>query len=157
EPIREKVERVESVLESFKAEIPLPAFNTLKNRVREVAEASESEAESIAQQVALLGPLATAGMCALAYEHEVAKQFQILSSVGRRLSRILVSDPAVRQELKSIQDSIENWISRAKTTRALFSHLASAESNDKRRRFKARIITEQVKEQVRILLRGTVV
>ena len=153
EPIREKVEKLEKVLDRFKAEIPPPVFMELKARVRETAEASQSEAEAIAQQVALLAPLATAGMCALSYEHEVGKQFQILESVGRRLSRILISDPAIRRELESIRMSIEAWISRAKATRALFSHLTSNESNEKRQRFKARNVLEQVKDQVKILTR----
>lgn len=153
EPIREKVEKLERVLDRFEAEIPPPVFMELKTRVREAAEASQTEAEAVAQQIGLLAPLATAGMCALAYEHEVGKQFSILESVADRLRRILVRDPAIRRELDSIRSSIGAWVARAKATRALFSHLADPESNEKRQRFKARNILEQVKEQVRVLIR----
>lgn len=154
EPISAKVERLEQVLDRFEDEIPGPVFMELKTRVREAADASQTEAEVIAQKTALLAPLATAGMCALAYEHEVGKQFQALESVARRLTRIPVSDPVVRKELDSIRQSIDTWISRAKATRALFSHLTDPESNERKQRYKARNMLEMVKDQVLALVRG---
>lgn len=153
EPIRSKVEKLEKVLDRFEAEIPPPVFMELKARVRDAAAASQTEAEVIAQQIGLLAPLATAGMCALAYEHEVGKQFSILESVVDRLKRVRVGDPAARHELDSIGTSIEAWISRAKATRALFSHLTSPEGNEKRQPFKARYLLESVKDQVKVLTR----
>ena len=157
EPIREKVERLEEVLERFKAEISPPALMELKTRIRDAAEASESEAQAVAQQVGLLAPLATAGMCALAYEHEVGKQFRILEAVSSRLKRILVSDPAIRLELESIRTDIETWVARAKATRSLFSHLIDSDSNVKRDRLKARNILELVRDQVHVLIRDLTV
>jgi signal transduction histidine kinase len=157
EPIRAKVERLESVLDRFEADIPPPAFMELRAQVREAAEASQSEAEAVSQQLGLLAPLATAGMCALAYEHEVGKQFQLLESVARRLERIPVADPAVRGELDSIRTSIETWIARAKATRALFGHLTTPENNENRQRLKAWNILEQVKGQVKILTRDLLI
>ncbi len=153
EPIRQKVEHIESVLDSFEGEIPPPVFMEIKTRVREVAEASETEAELVAQQIGLLAPLATAGMCALAYEHEVAKQFRSLESVVNRLRKVLVADPTVRRELEAIGTSIEAWIARAKATRNLFSHLTDNESNEKKQRLKARNLIELVKDQLKILTR----
>lgn len=157
EPIREKVEKLERVLDRFEADIPPLAFMELRTQVREAAAASQSEAEAVAQQIGLLAPLATAGMCALAYEHEVGKQFQVLESVARRLERIPVADPAVRSELDSIRTGIETWIARAKATRALFGHLTIPENNENRQRLKARNILEQVKDQVKILTRDLLI
>jgi signal transduction histidine kinase len=154
EPTSAKVEKLKRVLDLFEPEMPAAVFMELKTRVREAAEATQSEAEVVAQRTALLAPLATAGMCALAYEHEVGKQFQMLESVAKRLKRILVSDPSIRRELDTIQASIESWIDRAKATRALFSHLQSSESNEKRQRLKARNLLEMVKDQVKTLVRG---
>jgi signal transduction histidine kinase len=153
EPVTNKIEKLENVLDRFEAEIPGPAFMELKTQVREAAEASQTEAEVVAQQIGLLAPLATAGMCALAYEHEVGKQFRSLESVAQRLGRISVSNPALRHDLDSIRTSIEAWITRAKGTRALFSHLTSAEHNEKRQRFKARVLLELVKDQLKVLIR----
>ena len=157
EPIRAKVERLEGILDRFELDIPRPAFMELKTQVREAAEASQSEAEIIAQQIGLLAPLATAGMCALAYEHEVGKQFRSLESVGQRLGRIQANNPDLRHELDSIRTSLEAWITRAKGTRALFSHLTSSEHNEKRQRFKAHVLLEIVKDQLKILTRDLVV
>jgi len=153
DPTSTKVENLERVLDRFESEMPATAFMELKARVREAADATQSEAEIIVQKTALLAPLATAGMCALAYEHEVGKQFQILKSVASRLKGLLVSDPAIRSELDSIRANIETWIDRAKATRALFSHLTSPEHNENRDRLKARNILEMVKDQVHALVR----
>jgi signal transduction histidine kinase len=153
EPTSKKVENLESVLDHFEAQMPPHAFMELRSRVREAAEASQTEAEIAAQQIGLLAPLATAGMCALAYEHEVGKQFRSLESVAIRLGKIFVADLAVRQELDSIRTSLETWIVRAKGTRALFSHLTSSEHNEKRQRFKGKALLEMVKEQLRPLTR----
>lgn len=81
EPIREKFLRVEEVLEKYKDELPRAAYAELEQGVREAITASETEAEAMARRVALLAPLATAGMAALAYEHEATKQFNYLESL----------------------------------------------------------------------------
>lgn len=154
EPAQAKVARVETVLDSFEAEIPFQVFMELKTRVREATVASQTEAEVVAHRMGLLAPLATAGMSVLAYEHEFQRQFQMLQAVAGRLKRVAARDARLRTELESIGTSIEAWIARAKGTRALFSHLTDRDSNEKRQRFRARHLLELVKDQVAILVRG---
>jgi signal transduction histidine kinase len=102
----------------------------------------------------LLGSLATAGMSALAYEHEIGKQFHILESVARELSSLRVSDTALRQRLQSVAQNVNEWLERARATRTLFSPLMDEENRTLRDRFKAKVLIEQVKEQVSGLTRG---
>src|SRR6185436_3127200 len=73
EPLREKFERVDEVLTRYEREIPEPIFDDLRNQVRDAIDASDAESKAMTQQVGLLGSLATAGISALAYEHEVSK------------------------------------------------------------------------------------
>jgi signal transduction histidine kinase len=154
EPLREKFERVDEVLSRYEREIPEPIFNDLRDQVRGAIDASEAESQAITQQVGLLGSLATAGISALAYEHEVAKQFSLLDEVEEKLSSIKVRDKKTQQQLKSLATDLSEWLERARATRALFSSLMEEENRTVRSRFKARPLVEQINSQMGILLRG---
>jgi len=154
EPVQEKFERVEEVLEKYREDIPKGAYETLRIQVQEAVAASETQAEVMARQVGILGPLATAGICALAYEHEVTKQFQLLEDVIRELGDIRASGSDTRGLLKGITGRLNEWMERARATRALFFPLMDVENRDKKARFKARELVEQVREQMGVLTRG---
>jgi signal transduction histidine kinase len=154
EPVREKFMRVDQVLERHREEIPKPVYMTLRTQVKDAIVASETEAEVMTRQVGLLGALATAGISALGYEHEVGKQFQVLGGVVEHLTKIQTSDRAIRQQLDEIASRLTEWIDRARATRALFSPLMDEENRDVKARFKARQVLDQVKTQMRILTRG---
>jgi len=154
EPLREKFERVDQVLAHYKREIPEPVFEDLRDQVREAIDASDAEAKVMTQQVGLLGSLATAGMSALAYEHEVVKQLNLLDEVTEELAAIKVPDSETRQHLKKVATNLSEWIERARATRSLFSSLMDEENRTVRSRFKARSIMEQVRSQMGVLLRG---
>jgi signal transduction histidine kinase len=154
EPLRHKFERVDQVLTHYKREIPEPVFEELRDEVRVAIDASDAETKEMAEQVGLLGSLATAGMSALAYEHEVVKQLQLLDEVTEELNTIHVPDNETRQHLKKIATNLSEWIERAHATRALFSSLMEEENRVVRTRLKARPVVEQVSSQMAILLRS---
>jgi signal transduction histidine kinase len=154
EPAEVKFHRVGEVLDHFRDSISTPAFSKLKNSVREAVEASETQAEVVAHRLALLAPLATAGMSALAYEHEAAKQFHSLEAVAEDLERLEVDRVETRSSLDQIAGSLREWVERAKATRELFQHLLEEESREAHGRFKLRALLESVRDQVAILTRG---
>jgi signal transduction histidine kinase len=154
EPIREKFVRVEQVLERHREDIPQRVYETLRTQVQDAIRTSETEAELKAQQVGLLGALATAGISALAYEHEVNKQFRLLEEVIKQLEAIKITDQNAQNFLSDLRESLTEWLDRARGTRALFSPLLEEESRTTKARFKAKILVEDVKEQMRIFLRG---
>lgn len=154
EPLREKFERVDEVLSHYERQIPAPIFDDLRHQVREAIDASESESTAMTQQVSLLGPLATAGISALAYEHEVAKQLNLLDEVAGKLSSIKVRDKQTQQQLRSLAIEVSEWLERARATRALFSSLMDEENRTVRLRFKAQPLIEQINSQMGVLLRG---
>ncbi len=128
EPIKEKAERIDQVLKNYQSEMPLPVFVTLQDRIREVIRATESDAEIRARQVGLLGALATAGITALAYEHEVNKQFQLLDEVIKKVRTIRAFDTNSTYTLNEIAEQLSRWVERARATRALFSPLLDEEN-----------------------------
>lgn len=154
EPLREKFERVDEVLAQYRKQIPKPAYEELRAEVREAIDASDAESKAMTQQVGLLGSLATAGMSALAYEHEVVKQLNLLEEVTEELAAIQTPDGRTRRSLEKVATNLTEWIERARATRSLFSSLMDEENRTVRSRFKARLIVEQVKSQMGVLLRG---
>ena len=154
EAVSEKFERVDQALALYQDEMSEPVFAKLREQVEDAIHASETEAEAMARQVGLLGSLATAGMSAMAYEHEVAKQFYLLRGVSDELETIQVRDQKTRRRLEGITKRLKEWLERAQATRSLFSFLMDEENRNTRARFKAGTLIAQVLSQMEILLRG---
>lgn len=150
----EKFRRVDEVLENFRKEIPKPVYLKLREDVKDAVEASQTEAELITRQVGLLGSLATAGISALAYEHEVNIQMHLLEGVVDQLESIKKSGGPPENRLNNISKQLREWIERARSTRALFSPLLNEENRIAKGRFKAKVIVEDVRRQIQALARG---
>jgi len=157
EPAQAKFVRVEEVLRRYEPEIPAPAFQQISKGVQDAVRASESEAEAKAGQVALLGPLATAGITSLAYQHELRKQFAAAEGIITRLASIQTVDARLENELAALRDDLGGWLKRARATNALFEHLADTENIDTCERLPAKMVIDDVCRQVEFLGRGTVV
>ena len=154
EPIPRQFRQVEQVLERYKDELPESAYQELQERFQEAVQARTAEAEAMSGRVGLLGALATAGISALSYEHEVGKQFQLVEGIAGDLKRLRTSDRAVNERLSDLASQLEHCVSRARATRALFSFLMDEDNRTLRERFKARNLIGQVTEQMGVLLRG---
>ncbi|WP_242415545.1 ATP-binding protein [Sphingomonas panni] len=88
------------------------------------------EQQSAADEAArsLLGPLASAGMAALAMEHENIKEVRIARSHIRALRR--VATRTENKELEGIAGNLEGWLQRFDDSRKLFAPLLDAEDRD---------------------------
>ncbi len=155
EPAIVKYRRVDEVLDNYREQLPVPVYRQLSAEVKAAVQAAETEGEEVASQVGLLGSLASAGISALAYEHEVAKQFTLLEDVIRNLSNVRTSDERTSSILQEITAKLEDWINRARATRMLFSPLMDAETRETKAKFKVIDVLKQVKLQVEPLTRGT--
>jgi hypothetical protein len=80
-----RLERIEDVLESHSHEIPKPVFTKPNAALKEAAHATDAEETLRERQLGLLGALATAGMSALAFEHEFTRDLSMFNSVVKRL------------------------------------------------------------------------
>jgi len=102
----------------------------------------------------LLGSLATAGISALAYQHELRKQFAVVDSIIERIGEVRAGDPTLRRPLDSLREDLSSWLRRARATNALFDYLADAESIETERRFRAVEVVEEVERQTAFFARG---
>ena len=126
--------------------MPSPVYHAISNEVREAVRASETEAELAVKQMGLLGALATAGIAALAYEHEANKQLSELEDFVRRLhtAKIRGND--------DIKSALERWILQARQTRSLFAPLNDQENREKRTRLRAEPLLRQIYNNIRPLI-----
>lgn len=143
-----KARSFEEAVESIRDELPEQSYRTLTVAAREVSSAAESEAENVARNAGLLGALATAGMAAVAYEHEATRQLNELDRLRRKLARNKEANAA------KLADEIGVWIKQARATRSLFSPLLDEANRAERNRLHAKSVLEQVATQTRVLLRG---
>jgi signal transduction histidine kinase len=154
ETLDQTFERFEEVLSEYEHLIPKSAYKAITDQARAVRDFSTKEAEILKAQAGLLAALATAGISAIAYEHEIGKQFHFIQAITDDIRRIRTSDQPVRQKLDSIANRLEDWVEHANATRALFSSLTEEDNREAEGRFKASSLVEQVKIQIAILTRG---
>jgi signal transduction histidine kinase len=122
---------------------------------REVADLSkniEEEHRADESARALLGPLASAGMAALALEHESRKEMRLGRNIIRRLrslSRDLNDD-----RIAGIADEVSAWIERLENTRKVFAPMLDADDRDQIEGLSLRNVLNQVVENARPLIGG---
>ncbi len=147
----ERIDRVRKVLVSYEREIPDTVFTELSTRIEDAVAAEKAAQRSSEEEKALLGALASAGMAALALEHEVGKELTELDN--------LIEDLEVRaaasnfEELEGIISALKSWSNRVRDTRRIFSPLMDEGSRKTAQRYKAGATISQVKRNMRSLLR----
>ena len=110
--------------------------------------AKEREAEEATK--ALLAPLASAGMAALALEHETRKELRHAHTLLRRLRRLVRDlDDSEAQRLAIEMDA---WINRAEDSRRLFAPLLDQDDRSEVEALSARGVLAQVAQNVRPLV-----
>ncbi len=104
-------------------------------------------------QLSLLGPLATAGISAIAIQHELRKQFGRLDNVVEQLRSIQIQNSPLSQQVSSVSDALEDWLKRARATNAIFDYM-SGETLEEQQRYRARVVIQDVIRQLSFLARG---
>jgi signal transduction histidine kinase len=155
EPVRPRLVRLEEVLDRHSEEIPKAILKTLRSDVKAALEGAQSQEELAASQVALLAPLATAGIAAVAYEHENARQLQQLEWIAERLEGNK-SSAARAEGWAQIAEELRAWIKRARALRELFNPVLSEDSRTKTHRYVAKPLLDDVTAQIGPLARGVI-
>jgi len=151
------IEKVEGVLSDYREKIPSQVYHPLQRDLQkgleEAAQAVKSEQASMLAQLSLLGPLATAGVSAIAIQHELRKQFAWLEDSIQQLRALASIDKALADTLTDIADDLANWLERARATNALFDYM-TGDTIRRQERYNARVVVEQILEQTKFLARG---
>lgn len=150
EPASIKLRRIEDVLDDYRSSIPAQAFSQISTRIQEAVKASETEAERSLARMELMGSLATAGMVALASEHEINQQYRMLERLVAQLRKM----GERHQESLPLVEEIEAWLIRARASRALFTPLLDRESREERKRYRAKSVIADIVGRVAPLARG---
>lgn len=148
------VKDLETILERDRDSIPEETYRGLQRGISAARETLEAEQERSRSQVGLLGPLATAGIGAVAYQHELRKQFVVIQGVIERVGGLKQANPNLQAELGAIESDLSRWVQRARSTMSLFEFIADAENMEERRRYPAYQVIEEVKRQTQFLSRG---
>jgi len=149
-----KVITVEKVLTKYESEIPEKTYEALSADVKNALAGIETENEATAKQISVIGPLATAGISSVAYQHEVGHQFSDIEDIIEDMENLTIRDEKLRETLNDLKERLSSWVERTKGTNALFSYFTDAENIKRRERFPAKRIVEEIKNQVRVLLKG---
>lgn len=147
-----KARRVGEVLESHRAEIPEHVYNDIQMEIDDVLESVQSDAERQASQASLLGALATAGISALAFDHELNRHLLALERLTRALRR-----PEVRaspERLEELIAQLDETVRDARAGRRLFGFLTDEDQREAERPLRARSVLDAVVDQLRPFLRG---
>ena len=142
EPPSRTLGRAIAAIDRNKAEIPQPAFQEIRREVVAATKAAEHEERHLDRRAVLLAPLATAGMTALALNHELAREILLLEQVSDRLRAIAAS--ATVPQVAALADELATGAERFAALRQLFDPLLVAEDREATDRLRVRALLRQV-------------
>ena len=154
EPTSQTLVSIEQVLEQYEPEIPKNVYQEVYEKVQKATTTVKTDQEFVIEQMGLLAPLATAGISALSYQHELKKQFAFVEGIINRMKDVQTTDLQLRQDLISLSADLELWLERAKATNELFDYIADAENTKLRLRLGAISVIQDIATQTRFLARG---
>lgn len=125
-------------------------LNALEDECRHLAKTIAKEREAEEATKALLAPLASAGMAALALEHETRKELRRAHALLKRLRR-LVRD-AGDSDAQRLANEMDAWIRRAQESRRLFAPLLDQDDRSEVEALSAQGVLAQVAQNVRPLV-----
>ncbi len=152
EPAPAKARRVREVLSQHRGDITPAAYSSLANELDAVIDAVNTEAEVQAAQASLLGVLATAGITAIAFEHEFNRQLTTLEALARRLRTA-----GSLKDARDVATSIQRTVADARANRRLFDHAVNEADRSERRAYRLRPILDGTASQLEPFLRGIAV
>jgi signal transduction histidine kinase len=150
--LAESMGRLRTVLAENRQYMPARVYAALEVEAEALEEAEELRNRAARAEQMLLAALATAGMAAIAIEHEVGKELSALRvqvDVMRTLARDLRDE-----RLKTLADRIQAWTERVVAARKLFSPLMSEADRQTYAKLRARHVLERVAESMKPLMRG---
>ena len=136
------------VLDRARPHLPADVAGDLEDAYREGVEASKHVTKDAERRASALGAFATAGIAALGYQHELARQFLLIEHIADTLPAAASSDPEVRTRLVDIQNDLRQITKRIREIGTFFSHLTDPENRDEVRTFPAKRTVANIVRQI---------
>lgn len=144
------VRRAVVVLDRNRDAMPRAVFREVRREVVAAEKASKRAEEETDRRAVLLAPLATAGMTALALNHELAREITLVSRLGEKLTAVAARLDA--PELAEIARSLLEAESRFRSLQELFAPLVSEEDREATDRLRVGPVVESVVRAMRPLM-----
>ena len=152
EPPSRTIDRSLATIERNRDDIPTTVYREVREDVLGAKKAAAAAERTFEERIAALAPLATAGMTALALNHELARETRFMEAASDRLRRM--ADVRSLPELKEMADQFDDLCRRLKSIRDLFAPLLSEPDSAPTERLKALPAIQQVVNSMRPLLPG---
>ena len=149
---RTKFDRAIDVLDRNRKEIPDHIFEDVRSHVASARKASLAQSEAVDSRAVLLAPLASAGMAALALNHEIARESRSLTRMSERLRQIATAHSL--SELKNIAEDFAKIHRHLDSLRELFAPLLSDIDKDATDRLRVHAVVEQSVSAMRPMMPG---
>lgn len=145
---------VKAQLEVLRGQVPTSAKAQVVSVLRSITKAEDIERkreEALANEKILLGALATAGMGALALEHELGKE---LIALRGELTKLRAQRGKIdAEQLIPVVDGIESWVERASNMQGLFTPLMNKTDRENRSSMVVKKVVAQIAHNSSLLLR----
>lgn len=152
EPSSAKQQRALKVLDENKSVIPARVYKEVRGEVADALNASRLEEEELDRRAALLAPLASAGMAALALNHELGREIRLLTRSVSALRRMAKKHKL--SELSELATKLEASAERLSSLQDLFAPLLSDEDKEATDRLKVKPIVEHSVRSLEPLMPG---
>ena len=153
EPSYEKLSRLRKLLVEVSESHPNDeSVMALEDEFKNFSETIHRERTADLEAQTLLGPLASAGMAALALEHESRKEMRRARRLTQRIRQIgrELGEPRVTK----LGDQVEAWLERIEEKRRLFAPLLDDDDRDAVEALSAMSVLAEVLDNVRPLVPG---
>ena len=148
EPSHEKIHRALDTLTAAKSTIPEDVWESVTREISDFEVARTAESKARESEQSLLAPIASAGMAALAIEHETGKDLAKGDGLVRDL-RLAAGD---RDAVLRVADRLAEWLSAIRKTRAIFAPLLDESDREDVEPLQAYPILQDVVSNLRPIL-----
>ena len=150
EPPSAKQQRALEVLDENKSAMPAGVYREVRHEVADALKASRLEEEELDRRAALLAPLASAGMAALALNHELGREIRLLTRTISALRRMAKKHKL--SELADLATELETSVERLGSLQDLFLPLISDTDKEASERLKVRPVVEHAVKAIQPLM-----
>ena len=145
-----KIDHAIDLLERHKDEIPSTVFQEVRKQLVHARTVIRSGAEASDHQAVMLAPLASAGMTAIALNHELLREKYTLNQMTTRIRHIAARHSI--PELLEVADVLHKFHRRLGALQDLFTPLLSDEDREATARLRVLAVVEQSLRAMRALM-----
>ena len=141
EALPAKLHRLQIVIEEHANSMPSESYSAIKKEINDYVRAVSTDKTYQESAVALLAPLATAGMGALAITHEIQREIGEIQGITEKLRELAQGNDL--PELNTLADQLDEWGKRTEALQELFLPLVAEEHRENARALPALAVVKE--------------